>query len=180
MVIFEEPDIPLEGKSEAALQKAYVKVIAGILEGERLPFVALDSFGVDIGVFFEKSGTGVARFFELKAYSRQRQGGVPFAAKGAGPQLHLLWDDILEAHRPGDALRLFDEHIRWVLADVTRPIGTARYAFFRCSEAQAAAMGGVRPGKHNNLKVSALEPSYMTWTDLIRSTRTFLLDDKAR
>ena len=47
-------------------------------------------------------------------------------------------------------LALFDRCIRWILGDRSKPRGAARYAFFTCHQAQAAAAGGVRPGKQND------------------------------
>jgi hypothetical protein len=58
-----------------------------------------------------------------------------------------------------------------VLVDALRPHGTPRYAFFDCSLAREAAMGGVAKGKQNNLRLSTFASRLVTWDVLMQHLR---------
>lgn len=89
--------------------------------------------------------------------------------------MRLLFDADQGQLRPLEELKLFDPSIRWILGDRSKPLGAARYAFLTCKEAQAAAAGGVRPGKQNNLRISSFEHSWLTWAKLTANISSFLL-----
>src|SRR5206468_2212304 len=104
-------------------------------------------FGLDIGIFVSDENGSYARFIEAKTYAAGRPGGVGFGdGRGEGPQVTILLC-------PEGDIGVVDETVRWALADTTRQSGQARYAFFDCRTAKAAAMGGVARGKQNNLKI---------------------------
>ena len=69
--------------------------------------------------------------------------------------------------REPEELSLFDPWIRWILGDRSKPVGTARYAFF-------TAAGGVRPGKQNNLRISALDKHWIGWPELVQNITKFV------
>jgi hypothetical protein len=52
---------------------------------------------------------------------------------------------------------------------------TSRYALFTCSTAKKAAMGSVLRGKQNNLRISALRPGLLAWTEFCSQVSEFLL-----
>jgi hypothetical protein len=127
-------------------------------------------YGLDLAVF---STTGCF-FFEVKAFDLSH-GRCGFGnQKGEGNQIRLLFDLDKVRPREPDELSLFDPCIRWILGDRSKPVGTARYAFFTCKEAQAAAAGGVRPGKQNNLRISALDKHWIGWPELVRNITKFV------
>jgi len=170
-----EPDLAARASPpERTLQLALLEEIEAILgdkkaKGMLSEYFVLQGFGLDLAVFAEGAG-GVAScvFFELKAFVGARADGVGFGnGRGRGSQIDLLMLNLSQ-------LNLADAVIRWVVVDGTRSWGTARYAFFDNSRAQAAAMGGVRPGKHNNLRVSALLQNAITWYQLSQEVERFL------
>jgi hypothetical protein len=154
---------------EAEFQKAVVGLIEELLTSAGRPFQLLQRFGLDLAVFIVTPHENAIRLFEVKAFGAQRMGGVGFGnQRGQGAQVDLLLC-------PDDVLPLFDGTVRWVYADATQPIGTARYAVFTCARAKAAAMGGVARGKQNNLRISALRDCLVTWSHFSDDVRRFLL-----
>jgi hypothetical protein len=154
---------------EAGLQKALVGVIEDVLSSAGRRFQVLERFGLDVAVFIANPPANAIRLFEVKAFGAQRMGGVGFGnQRGQGAQMDLLLC-------PNDSLSLFDTFVRWVYADATQLIGSARYALFTCAQAKAAAMGGVARGKQNNLRASALSGSLVTWRELCDDVQRFLL-----
>ena len=149
-----------------------------MLEGERLTYVILEGYGLDVSVFLTKGERPWFRQLELKAFVGGRAGGVGFGnQQGRGPQVDLLWDAQRNQPRIPAELTTLDSSIRWILANGLKETGTPRYALFTCAEAQQAAMGGVRPGKQNNLRVSALQERWLSWPELIVQMQGFLLGE---
>jgi hypothetical protein len=154
---------------EGEFQKVVVAVIKDVLTAAGRRFLVLERFGLDIAVFIANPPANVIRLFEVKAFGAQRMGGVGFGnQRGQGAQVDLLLS-------PDASLPLLDGAIRWVYADATSPIGSARYALFTCANAKAAAMGGVARGKQNNLRTSALRNCLLAWNPLCDEMRNFLL-----
>jgi hypothetical protein len=87
----------------------------------------------------------------------------------------MLWDNERNQAKTAEQLAIFQSSTRWVLADATQAYGTARFALFDCVKASASAMGGVHPGKQNNLRLSSLRDDWVTWMDLIGRVEEFLL-----
>jgi hypothetical protein len=110
----------------------------------------------------------------VKQYA-QHHGRCGFGdQRGEGNQIRLLFDHNRNEPRLLSELRMFDHSIRWVLGNRSDPIGSARYVFFTCREAQAAAMGGVRPGKQNNLRLTSFDNQWITWQELVGGIGRFL------
>lgn len=172
----DEPDIAVLKHPEACLQRAFVAQICAGLRDRGVPFVLIESFGLDVAVFATPNGHDRAAFFELKAFVGQRAGGVGFGnRKGFGPQVDLLFDQIAGTHREPDGLRRLDRNIRWLLADGTRPPGSARYAIFTSEQAQAAAVGGVRTGKQNNLRIKSFD-HWHSWAEACKICLDFVTE----
>ncbi len=162
----EPSDVYPEERFEATL----TQLVRLHLDQAGVRYTLVPKFGLDIAVFFADSSGPTVRFIEAKSYGAQRAGGVGFGnGKGIGPQVEVL----LCAE---DRLPDFEPHIRWALVDATKPVGTPRYAFFSCSCAKGAAMGGVSRAKQNNFKVSALESEFVSWLAFSVAVRKFLLE----
>jgi len=127
-------------------------------------------FGLDVAVVLNGPSSSIVRLFEVKAFQRQRPGGVGFGnGRGLGPQVDLLLCG-------EDAFRLFDSVVRWAYVDATQAHGAERYGLFTCGGVKKAVMGdAVARGKQNNLRVSALRPSLVGWTEFCRQVRNFLV-----
>lgn len=154
MVFTKEPDIVRGHNPEETLQRAIKEEICKMLdkkktEGTLTTYFVLERFGLDLTVAMKRSDNRCSsRLLELKAFVASRQGGVGIGNQsGEGSQIDLL---LLDA----DQLNVCDEFIRWLLIDGTRPRTTARFAFFGMKAAKNAAMGTVRKGKQNNLRVN--------------------------
>jgi len=153
---------------ESAFEEAIVDAVRDLVREARCGCVVVPKFGLDVALFIGTERGAFARFLEVKVYAAGRLAGVGFGTPGgAGPQVELLLNTDSD-------LRIVDDTIRWVLADATRPRGSARYALFDSRAARAAAMGEVRRGKQNNLRIGALAKGYMPWTDLLQELRRFL------
>src|SRR3990172_2723411 len=160
---------PSEVYPEERFEATLTELAQFVLEKARARYTLVPKFGLDIAVFLIGSAGPNVRFIEAKSYGGQRMGGVGFGnGKGVGPQIDVLLCS-------EEQLAAFDAHVRWALVDATRPVAAARYAFFSCSCAKAAAMGGVARGKQNNLKLSALGPEFVDWAPFCTVFRTFLL-----
>ena len=85
-----------------------------------------------------------------------------------------LFDQIAGTHREPHVLRLLDRNVRWLLADGTRPSGSERYAIFTSEQAQAAAMGGVRTGKQNNLRIKSFD-HWHSWDEACKICLDFVI-----
>lgn len=116
-------------------------------------------------------------FFEIKAFA-QHHGRCGFGnGRGEGNQVRLLFNDISNAPRDGAEVDVIDRTVRWVLGNRSEPVGTPRFLFFGCREALAAAMGGVRPGKQNNLNLSCFkDDNWITWPVLLCRIAEFVRD----
>jgi hypothetical protein len=171
-----EPRFGGDRNPEAVLQSAVVSEIRRMMQQALVPYVLLERYGLDVSVFLLHPDGPRFRQIELKVHTGQRQGGVGLGnGSGRGVQVDLLYDAARERPRSPDELRLLDASIRWVLAYGLEPEGTARFAWFNCSEAKAAVMGGVRPGKQHNLRIGSLVDKKRTWPQLLDSIREFLL-----
>jgi hypothetical protein len=69
---------------------------------------------------------------------------------------------------------MFDSTVRWILGNRSQPIGSPRFLFFTCEQAQQAAMGDVKAGKQNNLKLSGFKHAWIAWPVLIDRIIAFL------
>src|SRR3990170_2593893 len=169
MEYVQEPDIIQGSNPEDTLQAAVAEVFKKFLadkksNGTLAEYFILEKFGLDIAIFMRlPNGHFTARFFELKAFVGSRQGGVGFGnQRGEGTQVDLL---LLE----NSQLSLANQFIQWILVDGTRPRGSSRFAILDNNEAKNAAMGDVRRGKQNNLRVNDLMKNGITWTQLAES-----------
>lgn len=155
---------------ESAFEGAVIEAVREILAEAGRKHLLVQRFGLDVAVFIESSsGVGV-RLVEAKAFGAQRAGGVGFGnGRGEGPQVELLCC-------AEGAIALLAPAVRWIIADATLPPGSARYACFDSETAKAAAMGGVRKGKQNNFRMSALRPYYREWSILLSDLKAFLLE----
>lgn len=165
----EEPSIRGVGP-EKKLQDAIKAEIEELLEQKQLllDFFILPNFGLDLAVFMKWTNRSTARFLELKAFIGSRQGGVGFGnQRGNGTQVDFLL-------LPQSQIALSDQFCRWILVDGTRPRGSARFAIFGNNQARKAAMGGVRRGKQNNLRVKTLMSNAITWDELSQALESFL------
>lgn len=168
-----EPSLTAGLDPESILKKAVAAEITSILEdrtraGHLLQFFLLSRFGLDIGVFTRNVHSASVRFVELKAFAGARPGGVGFGnPRGEGVQIDLLMQD-------QRALLLADEFIRWVIWDATQTQGMKRFAVCTNSVVKAAAMGGVRVGKQNNLRVHDVMKKAVTWAQLSTELDRFL------
>jgi hypothetical protein len=134
-----EPDFQTESELESAIASAIRSASHDCIRG-----VVLRGFGLDIAVFTERAGGCRACFFEIKAFA-EHHGRCGFGnQRGEGNQIRLLFDEVAQLPRDQSQLRVFDPTIRWVLGNRSRPVGSRRFLFFTCKEAQNAAMGGVR------------------------------------
>lgn len=166
MLSFPEPEsVAPESEFEAAV----VEVIRDLLQEASCDYLLVPRFGLDVALFLAGPSGAYARFIEAKVYNAGRAGGVGFGnGRGEGPQVELLLCAEGDQH-------LLDVAVRWVLADATRPAGSARYMLFDCRQARQATMGGVSRGKQNNLRMSALKDSFVTWPELVEQLRQFLV-----
>jgi hypothetical protein len=153
---------------ESVFEAAVLDAVKTLVARRGCKCLVVPRFGLDLALFLEGDGRTYARFLEAKVYAAGRPGGVGFGSpKGEGPQVELLLC-------PEPDLGLLDSDIRWILADATRREGSARYAMFDCRRAKAAAMGEVRKGKQNNLRLSALDNCFVTWPHLVEELDAFL------
>jgi hypothetical protein len=159
---------PIVVYPEAEFGKAVVSLVKTVLEAESRRFALLERFGLDVAVVVEDPSKGnKVRLFEIKAFNRQRMGGVGFGDKRGGPQVDLLLCD-------NDTLCLFDSIVRWAYVDATQMHGASRYGLFTCDMAKKAAMGMVARGKQNNLRVAALRPGLVGWVEFVSRVKDFL------
>jgi hypothetical protein len=153
---------------ESTFEAAVLGAVRMLVGQKGCKCLVVPGFGLDLALFLQNGGRTYARFLEAKVYAAGRPGGVGFGSpKGEGPQVELLLC-------PDSDLGLLDSDVRWVLADATRRAGSARYALFDCRRAKAAAMGEVRKGKQNNLRLSALDDCFVTWRELVERLDAFL------
>lgn len=156
--------------SESGFEEVLIKAIHQTLSEAGRNYLVIRHFGLDIATFIESSAGVVVRLVEVKVYSAQRKGGIGFGnQRGEGPQVDLLASS---RHQ----IQLLQPMIRWILADLTLPLGTKRYACFGCAKAKESVMGGVQRSKQNNFKTSALQPIYISWAELISQLTEFLLN----
>lgn len=161
---------PVVVAPERVFEASILEAVRELTKEVNCNCLVVPKFGLDLAFFFGRGERTYVRFIEAKVYAAGRPGGVGFGSpKGEGPQVELLLC-------PVDDLGLLDTAVRWVLADATRPPGTARYALFDCRLAKAAAMGEVRKGKQNNLRIAALQHCFVTWPKLLEELHRFLFD----
>jgi len=174
MECVQEPDIIQGSNPEDTFQEAVVRALKQNMEekkshGTLSEYFILEKFGLDISIFIKwPNGYFTVRLFELKAFVGSRQGGVGFGnQKGEGTQVDLL---LLK----NSQLNLANQFIRWILVDGTRPKGSSRFVIFDNKETKNTAMGDVKRGKQNNLRVNDLMKDAIIWTQLIESIKTFI------
>jgi hypothetical protein len=88
----------------------------------------------------------------------------------------LLFDEESQVPRGQAQIEMLGATVRWVLGNRSQPVGSARYLFFTCMQAQQAALGGVRPGKQNNLNLSRFKAEWITWPELIEGIMAFIIN----
>lgn len=155
---------------EFVFEAAVIEVVRDLVREQGCDCVVVPRFGLDVALFLGKNGHTYSRFLEAKVYAAGRPGGVGFGTQaGQGPQVELLLCSEKD-------LSLLDTSVRWILADATRQPGTKRYALFDSRRAKAAAMGEVRKGKQNNLKISGIQDCFVAWTALVEQLREFLFE----
>ena len=164
---------PILAEGEAALQNALVAEVRRVLDESGNRYLLFERFGLDIAIFVERDDATHARLIEAKVFAGHRPGGVGFGTpSGRGPQVELLLHS-------SEQLRLVDSSIRWVLGNALLPEAAPRYAFFNSVRAQRAAMGGVRRGKQNNLRINDFADELLTWERLTGLLKGFLLDQNS-
>lgn len=155
---------------ESVFEAAVIEVVRDLVRDLGCRCVVIPRFGLDVALFLGSAGHTYSRFLEAKVYAAGRAGGVGFGTPGGqGPQVELLLCSEKD-------LALLDTSVRWILGDATRQQGSKRYALFDCRRAKAAAMGEVRKGKQNNLRMSAIQDCFVAWTDLVAQLREFLFE----
>mgnify|MGYP001114247857 CR=1 FL=1 len=164
-----EPDI-IQGKNpEASLQAAVSSEVHSILAQAEVEYIFLENFGLDIALFIKNGTREYYRFIELKTFVGSRQGGVGFGnRKGEGCQIDILI-------QPTEKLLLLNTCVIWILGFGTIDKGNPRFAVFNSVEAKQAAMGGVRRGKQNNLRIRDFQNRLHTWSEVLRRLQDFLL-----
>lgn len=126
----------------------------------------LRHFGLDVAVLCP---TGF-KFLECKVYSGA-SGRIGFGnGAGEGPQVDLL------LFSP-EALGRLNTSVRWLFADLTRPVATPRFAVLTATEAKAAAAGQVSKGKQNNFNPRRVFAAPLAWGELLQTLAVFLTDD---
>ncbi|MFC2028869.1 hypothetical protein ACFLTX_02970 [Chloroflexota bacterium] len=63
----------------------------------------------------------------------------------------------------------------WLLGFGDQPKGNPRYSLFSSIQAKQAAMGIVKVGKQNNLRVNDLRNNLKTWAQVSSALHVFLL-----
>ena len=166
----EEPNF----NNEKELEDAIAAVAQSSIEATGDHAIVLRGFGLDLAVFTKRNGTQTVHLFEVKAFS-EHHGRCGFGhQRGDGNQIRLLYDADRGEPRSTSELETFDQAIRWVLGNRSQAAGSARFLIFTCRQAQAAAVGGVRPGKQNNFRLSTFDGLWITWQVLVKQVDEFL------
>lgn len=168
--MMEEPTFESEKQLEASIALAIQR---------RLPEdtcqLVLRGFGLDLAVFTRKFGSSRACFFEIKAFA-EHHGRCGFGnGRGEGNQIRLLFNEQSQTPRDQSQIEMLGATVRWVLGNRSKPVGSPRYLFFTCTQAQQAAMNGVRPGKQNNLNLSRFKADWISWPELIEGITAFVV-----
>jgi hypothetical protein len=165
----QEPDF----RNHAELEDAVADAARRSFDADGTAIV-LRRFGLDVAVFANNNGLTSAHFFEVKAFA-DHHGRCGFGnQRGEGNQIRLLFDHDRGNPRLASELQVFDSAIRWVIGNWSKPPGSSRFLFVSCAEAQAAA-AGVRPGKQNNIRLTASRGQWITWPSLVEQIERFLL-----
>ncbi|HKM61464.1 MAG TPA: hypothetical protein VJY39_03135 [Acidisphaera sp.] len=161
-------------ESERGLEHAVAAAIEGASSnGDRV--IVLHGFGLDLAVFAETSMGSRACFFEVKAFAQHHGRCGVGNGRGEGNQIRLLYNETTKLPRDWSELAVFERTVRWVLGNRSEPLGAPRFLFFDCKQAQEAAMGGVRPGKQNNLNLARFRNTeWITWPVLIGRVTKFV------
>ena len=161
-------------ESEKELENAIATAVQSAA-GRTGRAVVLRGFGLDLAVFSEGVVTSRACFLEIKAFSQDHGRCGIGNGRGEGNQIRLLFDEAANAPRDQSQLSVFDRTVRWVLGNRSAPIGSPRFLFFTCKQAQDVAMAGVRPGKQNNLNLSRFKDGdWIAWPALIDNIVEFI------
>jgi len=163
-----EPQI-IKGKyPEKSLHDALVKSIRDKSEQLDKEIIIFEEFGLDISIFFKENQHLEFRFIEVKTFVGSRPGGVGVgSSKGNGSQIDLL--ELLP-----NELEIFEKNILWVMGFGTLPEGSPRYKCLSSNDVQVTAMGGIRRGKQNNLRVSEWQNGLIEWGSLLDEVFEFL------
>ena len=174
-----EPEIVRGMKPEKELQGALKAVVESILTQAGANFILLEGFGLDIATFIQRNDRNYVRMIEVKAYVGSRPNSVGLGdRKGIGSQVDLLI-------QPSEKLKIVDSSICWVLGmgefkKQKLKKGSPRYAVFTSIQAKKAVVGkGVSRGKQNNIGVLNFENELVTWGNLQKALRKFLLERQA-
>lgn len=163
----DEPDIQSNNRPEARLQKAVVCFLRETLSRGQTPFELFEFFGFDIAIYFPSLLQW--KFIELKAYVGSRNGGVGVGNRfGVGTQIDFLMLD-------EGKLQKFNNSVKWILVNGTKPRGSKRFAFFDSIKAKNSIMRNVERSKQNNLHVNDFKDLFATWQDLCDSLKQFVL-----
>lgn len=121
--------------------------------------------GLDVAVFSASRGL---KLIEAKVYSAARNGSIGFGTQsGGGPQSGILG-------RPAKDLKVIDGSVAWAFADLTRLVGSKRFALISSSQAAALARGSVRKGKQNNFNANALAAHFVDWGAFCAAVGAFI------
>lgn len=162
-------------QTEKELENAIAAAVEDALGRNSIRAVVLRGFGLDLAIFTEKAGAARACFFEIKAFAAHH-GRCGFGnERGEGNQIRLLFDEATQAPRDALQVKIFDPTVRWILGNRSQPVNSKRFLFFTCKQAQDAASNGVKPGKQNNLRLSAFDHLWIAWPELIERIETFVL-----
>jgi len=135
------------------------------LEQELGPAYPLMRLGLDLCIL--APAAGLLRLVEFKAYKGHRAGGIGFGdGRGRGPQVDLLL-------QPPRILKRLEPTVRWCFTDLTRSLGSPRYALITSVQAKSAAMGGVARGRQNNFRKESVFQQPLELRLLLRSMKMF-------
>lgn len=161
--------------TEMQLEIAIAEVIHGMSKGDGFRNIVLRGFGLDLAVFATKTGIPPrVCFFEVKAFAEDH-GRCGFGnGRGEGNQIRLLFDEKAGSPREQAQLGVFDQAVRWIVGNRSEPVGSSRFLFLTSTQVQDCAMGGVKPGKQNNLRLNMFSNQSMRWPELTSEIQAFV------
>lgn len=110
-----------------------------------------------VGFDVAEPGEKGMRFIEVKVYKGARLGSIGFGTPtGSGPQVAVLGAE-------PKILAALDRVVVWAFADLTRPVGSARYALLTSTQAAKLVRGVAESGKQNNLSIARLKDHWTDW-----------------
>ncbi len=60
-----------------------------------------------------------------------------------------------------------------------KSLASLAFTFLTCKKIQDAAMGGIKPGKQNNLRLSQFIHLWVTWPELLERIRVFVVPNES-